>query len=107
MLFYNAHAPTQLYTLSLHDALPISRIRRDAQPQCLLQERVAHLVFARAAAHRLRSRAQSRRRMVVREPAPVPADRKSTRLNSSHLVISYAVFCSKKKKKKKNYTYQL
>src|SRR5256885_9697758 len=41
--------------------------------------------------------------------APVPADRlpvdrKSTRLNSSHLVISYAVFCLKKKKKKKNFT---
>src|SRR2546426_12193722 len=33
--------------------------------------------------------------------APVPVDRKSTRLNSSHLVISYAVFCLKKKKKRK------
>src|SRR2546426_9591390 len=33
-------------------------------------------------------------------PSPSPSDRKSTRLNSSHLVISYAVFCLKKKKKK-------
>src|SRR5256885_5774102 len=35
--------------------------------------------------------------------APFPRDRKSTRLNSSHLVISYAVFCLKKKKKRKRY----
>src|SRR2546426_5125162 len=47
--------------------------------------------------------AQHRRRC-PRVPHPVPRreDRKSTRLNSSHLVISYAVFCLKKKKKKKN-----
>src|SRR2546426_7761559 len=37
---------------------------------------------------------------------PSPADRKSTRLNSSHLVISYAVFCLKKKKKKREHTAQ-
>src|SRR2546426_6374329 len=37
---------------------------------------------------------------------PDVADRKSTRLNSSHLVISYAVFCLKKKKKKQHTTYQ-
>src|SRR5438045_6166424 len=39
-------------------------------------------------------------------PGPAPADRKSTRLNSSHLGISYAVFCLKKKKKKKKITQQ-
>src|SRR5256885_7920423 len=50
-----------------------------------------------------------RRGSVTRDAAqdgapPRPQDRKSTRLNSSHLVISYAVFCLKKKKKKREYT---
>src|SRR5438874_7382762 len=40
------------------------------------------------------------RRCVGREPSRAPTDRKSTRLNSSHVEISYAVFCLKKKKKK-------
>src|SRR5205807_8478618 len=86
--------PTEIYTLSLHDALPISPAR--AQPA--LPARQARQAGAPAA-----------------PPGPVPGgraaaagrgraeDRKSTRLNSSHLVISYAVFCLKKKKKiKKN-----
>src|SRR2546426_12596665 len=71
--FFNDTATTEIYTLSLHDALPILRV---AQPQ-----------FA--------ERWQFRDRQVRAD-----ADRKSTRLNSSHLVISYAVFCLKKKKKK-------
>src|SRR5262245_65255958 len=76
--FFNDTATTEIYTLSLHDALPI------------LSPTTAALC--------------------VSEPlppyAPVSmnflADRKSTRLNSSHLGISYAVFCLKKKKKKKS-----
>src|SRR5256885_8117462 len=75
--FFNDTATTEIYTLSLHDALPICRSR----------PRPAH--GARAA------RADSRRR---RSPPGRLQDRKSTRLNSSHLVISYAVFCLKKKK---------
>src|SRR5436309_4824925 len=71
--FFNDTATTEIYTLSLHDALPISSARNDTRPG----------------------------------PAPCPphhrargdADRKSTRLNSSHVKISYAVFCLKKKKK--------
>src|SRR5256885_169698 len=73
--FFNDTATTEIYTLSLHDALPISRDPRDP---------------VRAAA-----RCRARRRV---ERAPEHLDRKSTRLNSSHLVISYAVFCLKKKK---------
>src|SRR5256885_8960443 len=74
--FFNDTATTEIYTLSLHDALPISRafgvrVRKDAL--C----------------------AMARRCSALRK-----GDRKSTRLNSSHLVISYAVFCLKKKKKK-------
>src|SRR5580698_10739637 len=67
--FFNDTATTEIYTLSLHDALPICHRRRAVRPP-----RRCH-------------------------PWPV-TDRKSTRLNSSHMSISYAVFCLKKKKKK-------
>src|SRR2546426_11530227 len=76
--FFNDTATTEIYTLSLHDALPI----------CLL---TWHGWWMSRHAHAMRSDVQRR----------VASDRKSTRLNSSHLVISYAVFCLKKKKKKK------
>src|SRR2546426_4656581 len=70
--FFNDTATTEIYTLSLHDALPIlkpgpARHGAKAHAHCPL--------------------------------GPSYRDRKSTRLNSSHLVISYAVFCLKKKKK--------
>src|SRR5947207_2295918 len=74
--FFNDTATTEIYTLSLHDALPIS----------LLFNGIEVDRFAKA-------------------PPWATAglsDRKSTRLNSSHTVISYAVFCLKKKKKKTN-----
>src|SRR2546421_2282515 len=79
--FFNDTATTEIYTLSLHDALPIS-----AQ--------------ARAELHGVQ--AFGERRRVRHLPARVRVervDRKSTRLNSSHDQISYAVFCLKKKKK--------
>src|SRR5215813_15094331 len=74
--FFNDTATTEIYTLSLHDALPILRVFPGAA-ECLRQ-RFLHPG----------RRPRSRRR-----------DRKSTRLNSSHVRISYAVFCLKKKKK--------
>src|SRR5215204_7269410 len=67
--FFNDTATTEIYTLSLHDALPISPA----------------------------SASPGRRRPPRTRPRW--PDRKSTRLNSSHTVISYAVFCLKKKKK--------
>src|SRR5207249_11387216 len=80
--FLNKSATTEIYTLSLHDALPISRENIHGQ--------------------RLVSRAGSRgsqsawlAHVVIRDSG---LDRKSTRLNSSHVSISYAVFCLKKKK---------
>src|SRR5438132_6635739 len=80
--------PTEIYTLSLHDALPIwARARRN---QCAAVERP----FMRAAVLALGE-------VAVARAAPADRggiDRKSTRLNSSHTVISYAVFCLKKKK---------
>src|SRR5438270_9714631 len=82
--FFNATAPTEIYTLSLHDALPISW----APP-------------GRDAYGCSRSRRWLRRRGCRPRARDRPAsDRKSTRLNSSHSQISYAVFCLKKKKKK-------
>src|SRR5258705_10286034 len=72
--FFNDTATTEIYTLSLHDALPICpRWRRSLRSPGLLWR-----TFQRSALFR--------------------RDRKSTRLNSSHLGISYAVFCLKKKK---------
>src|SRR6266568_7299635 len=69
--FFNDTATTEIYTLSLHDALPISADLAAQSPS-------------------------------ERPCCPTCCgDRKSTRLNSSHSSISYAVFCLKKKKKKK------
>src|SRR5205085_11240184 len=82
LFFLNDTPPTNLYTLSLHDALPIY----------LAAEVVAGLRQSRA---RRAARALS---FDARRHGPNPLDRKSTRLNSSHSQISYAVFCLKKKK---------
>src|SRR5438874_987357 len=76
---FNAPAPSTIYTLSLHDALPISP---DAQE--LAQEQVLGV-------HRHVRLQLARERLLSHQ------DRKSTRLNSSHVEISYAVFCLKKK----------
>src|SRR2546422_5065683 len=76
--FFNDTATTEIYTLSLHDALPICEDRnRNGVERCEGNEQ--------------RDRQSGRRRPT--------ADRKSTRLNSSHGYISYAVFCLKKKKR--------
>src|SRR5256885_6112877 len=85
--FFNDTATTEIYTLSLHDALPISGRHAAARAIALGRARSGR-------ASRLRRRVDAR---------AVRSDRKSTRLNSSHLVISYAVFCLKKKKKDKQY----
>src|SRR5258708_27218844 len=74
--FFNDTATTEIYTLSLHDALPIWRAARQS-----LQDPSG---CAPAAGPWCAG------------PAPA-GDRKSTRLNSSHQIISYAVFCLKKK----------
>src|SRR6266853_4265380 len=71
IFFFNDTATTEIYTLSLHDALPISCCPRCAPGSPAWSSETAR-------------------------------DRKSTRLNSSHSQISYAVFCLKKKKKKTN-----
>src|SRR5256885_11772383 len=93
--FFNDTATTEIYTLSLHDALPISA--KDSR-----QNEEARAAQTRHGGDDQRSSAQRRvhpcRRKRERDPVRAGRDRKSTRLNSSHLVISYAVFCLKKKK---------
>src|SRR5690554_7783917 len=88
--FFTDTATTEIYTLSLHDALPICRDshRLCCWPLCIgIRPGLAD--SRRLSRHRFRkSRRESAR-----------PDRKSTRLNSSHVRISYAVFCLKKKNK--------
>src|SRR5258708_14510936 len=90
--FFNDTATTEIYTLSLHDALPISNQLLALQSRQAIQEQQLRLTQDRSAAlEQARSVAAEARSREVR-------DRKSTRLNSSHQIISYAVFCLKKKK---------
>src|SRR5256885_17235094 len=89
--FFNDTATTEIYTLSLHDALPISVVRPAdaAKDELLLFPEVGTNVAARSGSPEHDDKLFDGCDVV---------DRKSTRLNSSHLVISYAVFCLKKKK---------
>src|SRR3989442_4298534 len=96
--FFNDTATTEIYTLSLHDALPIYQ-------RVALLGRRSDLPRVRAPLRdRLRRVPRPRREALPRGPRRHAArarrarDRKSTRLNSSHVRISYAVFCLKKKK---------
>src|SRR5690349_24944013 len=86
--FFNDTATTEIYTLSLHDALPIF------SPSILWMGGSSASIWPLAIPSEMRA--------WLRRYAGVPCcgDRKSTRLNSSHVEISYAVFCLKKKKEK-------
>src|SRR3712207_7590088 len=94
--FFNDTATTEIYTLSLHDALPISRrVGAHHAPRLAVEHAPRRLLGTRA------QRPLARAALVRRPLLPTPRvlrDRKSTRLNSSHANISYAVFCLKKKK---------
>src|SRR5688572_6075201 len=96
VFFFNDTATTEIYTLSLHDALPIclqwvgevntDELRREVAEALTEHSRVEALVGADDTVGQ-------------RAATWAGLDRKSTRLNSSHSQISYAVFCLKKKKK--------
>src|SRR5206468_10579699 len=90
--FFNAPAPPEIYPLSLHDALPISHrpACRRAEFPCPASLGLLRLPGEPRIAAKAAGRSGQRK-----------SDRKSTRLNSSHDQISYAVFCLKKKKKAK------
>src|SRR2546422_5119166 len=88
--FFNDTATTEIYTLSLHDALPIwcpPRASSRRSRKCAPDAR-DHSIADQIPLELQRS-----------QPVRERGDRKSTRLNSSHGYISYAVFCLKKKKK--------
>src|SRR5688572_31620886 len=99
IFFFNATAPTEIYTLSLHDALPIFSI--------FAVSRAAPAPVPNDGDCRNEQREFPESESLLVEAPPGAAglrcgcrDRKSTRLNSSHSQISYAVFCLKKKKNK-------
>src|SRR5260221_12336100 len=93
--FFNDTATTEIYTLSLHDALPISVGPLDERGVPPLALRLPAARCARAGDRESASRRHFPAAWLHRGDH---RDRKSTRLNSSHTVISYAVFCLKKKK---------
>src|SRR3712207_8165476 len=99
-MFVNDAATTEIYTLSLHDALPICGCgwRGRSPDENVSPHRPQAVPFE--------CRPQGPRRLIGSQPTGhspsvrlqgPPQDRKSTRLNSSHANISYAVFCLKKK----------
>src|SRR5690554_7196639 len=102
---YEDSPPTDIYTLSLHDALPISWLRN--------HETGREFPGQGTMGFRRRSRRSVPAAAAFPSPRHLPLpgaqagrrgeDRKSTRLNSSHVRISYAVFCLKKKIEKSSY----
>src|SRR3712207_6894732 len=98
--FFNDTATTEIYTLSLHDALPILTATRDMPVDELTKLLAFHNISGMpvldesGALIGIVSEAD-----VIGKEGVTVGDRKSTRLNSSHANISYAVFCLKKKKK--------
>src|SRR3712207_8188159 len=97
--FFNDTATTEIYTLSLHDALPIC-VAGETYNVCSGRTASAsELVDALAAAAGVEvEQSIDPARVRAHEVMEIRGDRKSTRLNSSHANISYAVFCLKKKK---------
>src|SRR5437762_10356056 len=95
VFFLNGWPTTGIYTLSLHDALPIS-VMLNLPP---LRERGDDLFLIAQAllTHLAREHGLAVPALAVHLHSRMRADRKSTRLNSSHRCISYAVFCLKKK----------
>src|SRR5256885_7517859 len=105
--FFNDPAPPEITSLPLHDALPICDADRGPASRRAGHRDPAAVPFDRRSqglgmAYPLRNRRRRRGDCVLFAPVACRnhigrGDRKSTRLNSSHLVISYAVFCLKKK----------
>src|SRR3712207_8318507 len=100
-VFFNDAATTEIYTLSLHDALPILGEVYLARDRTLGRDvalKILRSQFARdrESAERFKREALSAARLSHPSIVQVYEDRKSTRLNSSHANISYAVFCLKK-----------
>src|SRR3712207_7026798 len=96
--FFNDTATTEIYTLSLHDALPIYfDLRTHCRVVRVLTDGEGHASAVEYVDANGRGHVQEARAVIL---CGYTLDRKSTRLNSSHANISYAVFCLKKKKNK-------
>ena len=117
LFFFNDTATTEIYTLSLHDALPIYETTgewgSDNVGMMKMLAGMPHMMrkpMMKGRINQLLSLTEEQRQDSIRDmigafhsdKVKPEADRKSTRLNSSHKPISYAVFCLKKKNKKKN-----
>src|SRR3712207_7221645 len=100
--FFNDTATTEIYTLSLHDALPISVVSGRGRLSVTVMAGVpeGHRDVCGDQSVSIMAQLLSRDAVETKCTQPQTADRKSTRLNSSHANISYAVFCLKKKKTK-------
>src|SRR5690606_40745530 len=96
LFFFNDPATTSIYTLSLHDALPIYTAN-----YCRSAVLITHSEEVQCVRDVWPPSRPPRRSVCCSPPVAgtTRKDRKSTRLNSSHVKISYAVFCLKKKKK--------
>src|SRR2546430_12924879 len=92
--FFNDTATTEIYPLSLHDALPIFAVRALADVPVRIERGAARREIGDRGVDEMRRR---------HGEAGGRSDRKSTRLNSSHSQISYAVFCLKKKELQHGY----
>src|SRR5256885_6125428 len=96
--FFNDTATTEIYTLSLHDgSSDLKNFDDERILSYFSRRRASRRAPCDAGACLLRRHGLLRHRLSRQLSALHGADRKSTRLNSSHLVISYAVFCLKKK----------
>src|SRR5438105_7679217 len=108
VFFVTASAAAEIYTLSLHDALPIllNRAVQFLGQAQFLDAAFAQLCVTHDLGHdfvRSLDLFLDNRELLADVGASFPQDRKSTRLNSSHEWISYAVFCLKKKKQSPDY----
>src|SRR5207253_7895395 len=89
IFFFNATTHPEIFTLSLHDALPIFACLRTAPTSISFSMSIRKILTFRS----------PRDSPATASSSAASSDRKSTRLNSSHVAISYAVFCLKKKNK--------
>src|SRR3712207_6896233 len=96
-MFFNDTAATEIYTLSLHDALPISAARVVEDPITKVEARPGPHPRIPTPENIYGDRKNTLGVDLASVPEREALDRKSTRLNSSHANISYAVLCLKKK----------